>query len=321
MVLGRPNPPLQESVRCPENPPSCCCVRHLSRRFLGVERTQCERFQGGFTTEATALAEIRGTGDQVPDVSVIIPFFNEEDSVPHVVPPLLQALTNAGLQFEALFVDNGSRDATGDCLQACTKGDSRVRLLRVEINRGYGYGVLQALAVARGRHCAYLCGDGQVRPEDVAKIIGLALANDLPFVKARRIQRLDGARRAVMSTVYNGLMRARFGVRTWDTNATPKVVRSATAAHLDLCSPDHFLDAELTIKLHRLGIDPVEVPVVFYPRTRGESKVKTDTIVEFLRNMCNPREVRTRLSALDSMADHHPSTSAVSTAQEGRAKL
>lgn len=220
-----------------------------------------------------------------PDVSVVIPMFNEGENVTYVVPPLVSSLRSAGVSFEIVLVDNGSRDDTAQRIAALAAADPAIRTVTVPENIGYGHGVLCGISAGRGRHIAYMSGDGQIRAEDAVKIIEVALRQRLPFVKATRHVRNDGLTRRIMTVVYNALLRMQFGTPTWDANGTPKVLDAAVLRRVALSSKDQFLDAELVIKMTRLGIRPVEVPVVFYPRVTGRSKVSAGTMLEFLRNI------------------------------------
>ncbi len=224
-----------------------------------------------------------------PEISVVIPMFNEEENIEAVVPPLASTLRDAGLQFEIVIVDNGSRDTTAERAAKLADGDPNIKVVTVAENEGYGHGILRGFRASQGTRVAYMAGDGQIRPADALRIFQTAVSRGLPFVKAKRYIRQDGPTRYLASLAFNALLRLRFGVKTWDANGTPKVMDAEILRRLQLSSKDFFIDAELTIKLKRLGIQPFEVPVVFYPRAKGKSTVGWPTILALFRSICAPR--------------------------------
>ena len=70
------------------------------------------------------------------DLSVVIPVFNEEESLPVLWPELRAVLTDLGLSFEVVFVDDGSHDRSAEIVRALREDDARVRLVRLKANAG-----------------------------------------------------------------------------------------------------------------------------------------------------------------------------------------
>jgi len=219
------------------------------------------------------------------DLSVIIPFYNEADNLPAVPRNIARALEAARVDFEVLTVDNGSHDRTGDLLRALSDEQPAIRVVTVARNEGYGWGVLSGLREARGEYVGFMGGDGQIAPSDVVRTWRRLQDDRLDFCKATRVVRKDGWRRRLITTLTNMIFPLLFGVRTRDINGTPKMFRASYLPELDLRSKDWFLDAEVMIKLTRLGARMGEVPVTFLPREKGSSNVRFSAIWEFLRNI------------------------------------
>jgi len=72
----------------------------------------------------------------VVDLSVVIPVYNEEENLPHLWPELRAVLEPLGLAFEAVFVDDGSRDRSAEVIRQLRESDPRVRLVRLKTNAG-----------------------------------------------------------------------------------------------------------------------------------------------------------------------------------------
>ncbi|MCG3149439.1 MAG: Undecaprenyl-phosphate 4-deoxy-4-formamido-L-arabinose transferase [Verrucomicrobiae bacterium] len=215
--------------------------------------------------------------------TIVMPFYNEEANVERVVRELSTAFDGTAIRVEFVCVCNGSRDRTGEILANLAQADSRIKIVTVAVNQGYGYGVRQGLAAATGAIVGYLDGDGQVLPADVIQVLH-RMAHQRA-AKTIRVTRDDGWQRRLVSAIYNCLFRVLFGFRAHDVNAKPKFLHKEDLAKLALVSNDWFIDAEVMIKSAALGIHWDEIPVRFRERTGGSSNVRISSIIEFLNNL------------------------------------
>jgi len=224
-----------------------------------------------------------------PEFSLAIPLYNEERNAETVVGQLVQTLSEAGVDYELVLVDNGSNDRTGEIITALAAQNPRLRPVRVPVNRGYGFGILSGLAACRGRYLGYSWGDNQVHAQDVLAVYRALRQTGSDMAKATRIVREDGWQRAIITHVYNFIFPIIFPVDVKDINGCPKIFTRQAYEALTLISKDWFLDPEIMIKAHRQKLHVVEVPVTFHEREQGKSNVKWATIVEFLKNMARYR--------------------------------
>lgn len=224
---------------------------------------------------------------EIPAVSLVIPLYNEEDNVRSLAVTLSGALTAAGLDYELVLVDNGSRDRTAERVEELLRSDGRIRKVVVPENQGFGHGILTGLREARGQRVAFMCGDLQVEEGDVVKCLRTAIDGGHDLVKATRVRREDGPKRRFFSMALNLLVPLLFRTRGHDVNGTPKVMTRDLFQRLRLESKRWFIDAELMIKASALpGLSFAEVPVVFHQRRGGRSAVRCLVAsVEFLREM------------------------------------
>lgn len=222
-----------------------------------------------------------------PELSLVMPCYDEEDVVERTVGDLFAAFDAAGLRLELIAVDNGSRDRTGAILAALAQRDARLVVARVELNQGYGNGILAGLPLARAPWVGILCADGQVAAEDVALLFALAEPEAGPrLLKVRRRFRPDGIRRKIVSVLYNVFMTVLFpGIGSIDVNGNPKMLPREALERMSLVSKDWFLDAEILIKARRLLLPVVEVDVVGHARGGGRSNVRASTCLEFARHL------------------------------------
>jgi glycosyltransferase involved in cell wall biosynthesis len=226
-----------------------------------------------------------------PQLSIVIPCYNEEAIVKHTIHKLVAAFDSLAWPLEVIPVDNGSVDHTGEILKALAESDSRILPHRVDVNQGYGYGVLRGIAQCHGTWVCIIPADGQVDPEDVVRLceaIESATGNILG--KVRRRFRMDGMLRKLVSTSYNVGVRLLWpGIASWDINGSPKVLRRDHLEAMQLESKGWFLDPEIMIKAHMMGLTVLEFSVFSRMRGSGMSHVQPSTCTEFLANLLRYR--------------------------------
>lgn len=195
------------------------------------------------------------------------------------------------MDLELVLVDNGSTDATGEIIGQLRDEGLPVVKETVAANQGYGHGVLRGLARCRGRYVGFICADGQVDAQDVAKLFEIARRSPEPkLVKVRRRFRMDGLVRKIVSVGYNVFANILFGgVRSIDINGNPKIFPREYYERMNLQSRDWFLDAEVMIKAKRLGLSVFEVNVLGQLRGGGTSNVRATTCWEFVVNLARAR--------------------------------
>lgn len=222
-----------------------------------------------------------------PAISFVMPCYNEEESVEVTIRRLFAAFDEAGVPLELVAVDNGSADRTGEILGRLSARDPRVRVVRVELNQGYGNGILTGLPHARARWVGIVPADGQVDAEDVVRLWDAVSAARADVVaKVRRRFRMDGAQRRVVSVAYNGLMQLLWpGLGTLDVNGTPKILSREALAAMRLSERGWFLDPEIMIKAHYLGLRVLELNVFARMRGNGVSHVRAGTCWDFVRGI------------------------------------
>ncbi len=222
-----------------------------------------------------------------PRLSLVMPCFNEEAIVAQTVRRLLQAFDRAEIPLELIAVDNGSSDATGAILRELADAHNGIRIHRVDVNIGYGNGVLAGLPLCRAPWVGIIPADGQVDAEDTVRLFEDALATgEVVLAKARRRFRMDGLQRKVVSIGYNVFFRLLFpGVASLDINGLPKLMPREVMERLALTSRQWLLDPEIMVRAHFLGVRVLEYNVFARMRGSGMSHVKPSTCLEFVRGV------------------------------------
>ena len=194
-----------------------------------------------------------------PDISIIVPFYNEAESIPDLLAEITKACPGA----EIVAVDDGSTDATNRILRD-TPG---IQIVSFPVNRGQSAALYAGLRRASGRICVMLDGDGQNDPADIPALV--AALSDSDLACGWRRNRRDTWNRRVASRVANSIRRAflKDGIR--DTGCSLKALRRE---HIDFLVPFNGLHRYIPALIRNAGLRLVEVPVNHRPRLRGVSK-------------------------------------------------
>lgn len=163
-----------------------------------------------------------------PDLSVIIPFYNEAANVGPLVAELRAALAPLGLSLEVLLVNDGSTDATAAALNEAAAVWPAVRVEHFPRNRGQAAALWWGFQNARGAWFAMLDGDGQNPPAELARLWPERHTADM-LAGARR-QRRDSRLRRVMSRIANATRRSLLRDGVSDTGCSLKLFRREVAA-------------------------------------------------------------------------------------------
>lgn len=221
------------------------------------------------------------------DLSFVVPCYNEEEIIGYTLHRLRSAFEKAGHSLELVVVDNGSSDNTGKIIREFADKNAGVICHRVEVNQGYGFGVLNGLPLCTAPWVGIIPADGQVDAEDVVRLYEAVLTTDGNVLgKVRRRFRMDGLYRKLVSTTYNAFVRALWpSLQSIDINGSPKLLPANVVASMDLRSKGWVLDPEIMIKAHYMGLRVMELNVFSRMRGNGVSHVKATTCWEFLRNL------------------------------------
>lgn len=229
--------------------------------------------------------------ETLPKVSIVMPCYNEEEAIEFTIPELCQAFEKAGHAFEVVGVDNGSRDDTAKVLQKLADRGLPVRLVRVEVNQGYGFGLLSGIPHARGEWVGFLPADGQCDPEDVVRLYeAVRHVKSWVLAKVRRRFRMDGLVRKAVSVAYNAfvwMLWPRLG--SIDVNGTPKMMRREVLDAMELQSHNWLFDPEMMVKAHYLGVRVMELNAFARMRGTGLSHVRVGTCFEFFKHLLRMR--------------------------------
>src|SRR5690349_3431441 len=168
-----------------------------------------------------------------PEISVVIPVCNEQENVGPLAQEIASAL--AGRQFEIVFVDDGSTDATASTVLATRAAIPQIRLLRHSFRSGQSAAVTTGVREARAEWIGTLDGDGQNDPADLPKLLAARLVPDnanVALFQGHRTTRKDTGFRKFQSRIANGVRSRMLGDGTPDTGCGIKLLHRPTYLEL-----------------------------------------------------------------------------------------
>jgi glycosyltransferase involved in cell wall biosynthesis len=204
----------------------------------------------------------------VASISVILPVYNQEDHIEHIVRDYRSALAKVPVPVELVLVTNACRDRSA---QVCKNMTSQFELVRHfdSATGGWGRAVKLGLREASGDILCYT-NSARTSPEILTLVLLYAIAYPKVVIKANRKIR-ESLRRRLGSLLYNLECRAFFDLPTWDINGTPKVFPRSFAKLLNLECDDDLIDAEFNAICRQESYPIIEVPVLSTKRHGGKS--------------------------------------------------
>ena len=203
-----------------------------------------------------------------PELSVVVPLLNEEDNIKALYDEIIAALTGR-IDFEVLFVDDGSTDRSYDILKEIAAGNGRVRIIRLRKNFGQTAAMSAGFDNARGQVVVPLDGDRQNDPADIPALLA-KLDEGYDIVSGWRRKRHDKAlTRRLPSIIANKIIACVTKVRLHDFGCTLKAYRREVLEETRLYGEMHrFIPALASWS----GAKVTEIVVNHRPRTAGTAK-------------------------------------------------
>jgi glycosyltransferase involved in cell wall biosynthesis len=202
-------------------------------------------------------------------ISVIIPVYNERENLETLVSTLTGTLESAGLGYEMVFVDDGSRDGSGDYLASLARELPRLKLVQLRKNFGQTAAMAAGFDYASGDIVLAIDADNQNDPSDIPAVLS-KLNEGYDVVSCWRKDRKDPwVTRRMPSAIANRLISMISGVHLHDYGCTLKGYRRELFDHFRLYGEMHRL---IPIHATWVGARVAEIPVRHHPRTRGMSK-------------------------------------------------
>ena len=212
------------------------------------------------------------------NVSIIIPLLNESESINELNDWIFNAFTGTGLEFEIIYIDDGSNDSSWSIIEQITKSNQNIK--GISFNRNYGKS--QALRVgfshAKGEYVATLDADLQDSPEEILIMINKLIESNLDMISGWKKKRYDSFfLKRLPSSLFNIVARLFSGIRLNDFNCGIKVYRKEVIKSINLYADMHRF---IPILAKNEGYNKIGEHVVKHqPRKYGKSKFGNERFI------------------------------------------
>lgn len=216
------------------------------------------------------------------NISVVVPIYNEEESVEPLFAAVVEGLEPTGLNFEVVCVDDGSTDESFSTLVNISKRDSRLKYVKLRKNAGQTAAMKAGIDHARGELIATMDGDLQNDPRDIPKLLD-KMNEGYDLVVGWRINRQDKwLSRKLPSMIANWLIGKVMNLPIRDNGCSLKLYKSSIIKRVPLYSDMHRFIPAMTMTL---GASIAEVGVRHHARQFGESKYGLSRIFKVILDL------------------------------------
>ena len=201
-------------------------------------------------------------------LSVVVPVFNEEESLSAFYKELILQVSKLKVDFEVIFVDDGSTDGSLSILKKLEEENKNIRIFSFRKHRGKAEALTLGFTKAIGEYILTIDSDLQDRPDQIEKLIKKS-KDGWDLVSGWRKNRKDSFAKNISSKIFNLVSSSFWGLKVNDLNCGLKLYRAEAAKSLNLYGGTHRF---IPLILHQEGFLVAEVPVVHDRRESWESQ-------------------------------------------------
>lgn len=202
------------------------------------------------------------------DISLIIPVYNEKESLPILQDKIVAAMTELGLVWEIIYIDDGSTDGSTQVLEELQTQADNITLALMRRNRGKSQALHSGFALAQGDVMITLDSDLQDEPQEIKNLVA-KLNEGFDVVVGWKKERNDPITKTLPSWIANRTTRLFTGLHLHDMNSGLKGIRADVVKQINIYGDLHRY---IPILAYYEGFRVTEIPVIHHPRQYGHSK-------------------------------------------------
>jgi len=206
---------------------------------------------------------------KVPQLSVFFPAYNEEENIKDTLVKAIRVLKEIADKWEAIVVNDGSTDRTGEIVKQLAKENENIRLITHKVNKGYGGAIKTGIFSSRYSLIAYMDSDGQFDFEEIKKFLAQIKKADL--VAGYRKKRIDSLYRRVLARILWLADWGLFGLTVKDVDCGFKLFKKEVVDKIGkLVTESAITETEFVVRAKKAGFKIAQVGVNHNPRVEGE---------------------------------------------------
>lgn len=172
-------------------------------------------------------------------LSIVIPSYNEEESLPELHQWILKVMTEHGFSFEIIFIDDGSKDRTWEVIEKLAQEDSQVRAIKFQRNYGKAAALQIGFQAAKGDVVVTMDADLQDSPEELPEMYRMITEDGFDLVSGWKQKRYDPITKTIPTKIYNGVTRLMSGIKLHDMNCGLKAYRKEVVKSVEVYGDMH----------------------------------------------------------------------------------
>lgn len=201
-------------------------------------------------------------------LSVVVPLYNEEESIPQLTSEIRDAVEKLSLEYELIFIDDGSRDGSFKQIMSLASSDSRIKCLRFRRNYGKAAALSEGFRVANGQMVVTMDSDLQDDPSEIGALIN-KINEGFDVVSGWKKSRKDPWTKKVPSKLFNLVTRIMSGIRIHDFNCGLKIYKADVIKTINIYGEMHRY---IPVLAKMAGFSVTEIVVNHRARLYGNTK-------------------------------------------------
>lgn len=212
----------------------------------------------------------------IPELSIIIPVYNEKESLKELLLTLKDSLKRIRKSYEILFIDDGSNDGSFELLKILENKKDQVKIYSFRKNLGKSYAFMLGFQKARGKYIVTLDADLQDDPKNIKLLYDKLHQNEYDMVTGWRKNRKDNTFKKLFSRIFNKVVSWLFNIKINDLNSGLKIYKNYVAKDLKLYGGMHRF---IPLLVNEMGYKIGEKEISHHARKYGESKYKITKVI------------------------------------------
>ena len=173
------------------------------------------------------------------DISVVIPFLNEEESLSELFSWINRVMEENNLSFEVVFIDDGSRDGSWDIVEKIHKKFSNVKGIKFQRNYGKSAALQKGFEIALGEVVITMDADLQDSPDEIPELYDMVMKQDFDLVSGWKKKRFDPISKTIPTKFYNWAARRITGIYLHDFNCGLKAYKNVVVKSIEVYGDMH----------------------------------------------------------------------------------
>lgn len=178
-------------------------------------------------------------GSKVPEITVVVPLYNEDESLPELAAWIKKVMDNHNYTYEVIMVDDGSRDNSWAVLQKLAKENPNIKGIKFNRNYGKSAALNTGFKSSRGRVVITMDADLQDSPDEIPGLYAMIVKDGFDMVSGWKQKRYDPISKTIPSKFFNGVTSLMSGIKLHDFNCGLKAYRNAVVHSIEVYGEMH----------------------------------------------------------------------------------